>query len=183
MDGAGRNRSFVIEEAMEDRRYIVGLDFAFSFLCGFVRSSEFKTAFEVWAQAAKEGAGWLHDCSVPLLGTPRNHVLRTARDFVGQSGTVLPTVRGQSPKSVFQIGGAGAVGTGSIRGMPILQTLREAGFSIWPFDPPGWPTVVEIYPRALTGAVNKSSRDARQTYLRMKFTALSTSVRDRSSLM
>jgi len=74
---------------------------------------------------------------------------------------------------VFQIGGAGAVGTGSIRGMPILKTLREAGFSIWPFNPPGWPIVVEIYPRALTGPVNKSSRDARRTNLRTNFAKLS----------
>ena len=74
---------------------------------------------------------------------------------------------------MFQIGGAGAVGTGSIRGMPILKTLREAGFSIWPFDPPGWPKVVEIYPRALTGPVNKSSRDERKKYLRAQFPELS----------
>jgi len=65
------------------------------------------------------------------------------------------------------------VGTGSIRGMPILKTLREAGFSIWPFDPPGWPKVVEIYPRALTGPVNKSSRDERKKYLRAQFPELS----------
>ena len=45
-------------------------------------------------------------------------------------------VRGIAPKSVFQIGGAGSVGTASLRGMPVLQRLREAGFAVWPFDRP-----------------------------------------------
>jgi hypothetical protein len=59
-------------------------------------------------------------------------------------------------KSVFQIGGAGAVGTGSVRGMSHLRTLSDAGFDIWPFGPAGWPRVLEIHPRVLTGPVNKS---------------------------
>ena len=42
---------------------------------------------------------------------------------------MLTSVR---PKSTFQIGGAGAVGTGSLRGMPHLLTLREAGCAVWP---------------------------------------------------
>jgi hypothetical protein len=50
---------------------------------------------------------------------------------------------------VFQIGGAGAVGTDSVRGTPHLLTLAKAGFSIWPFDPPHHLMVIEIYPRAL----------------------------------
>jgi predicted nuclease with RNAse H fold len=73
--------------------------------------------------------------------------------------------RGLLPKSVFQIGGWGAVGTGSIRGMPLLLRLREAGAAIWPFDPPGWPLVLEIYPRLLTGPVVKSRPAARQAYV------------------
>ncbi len=173
----GRSREeiarLLIEEAMKDRRFVVGLDFAFSFPLWFCETLGVKTAFDVWAHVATDGEGWLHSCSIP---------------FWGRSGTTCPT-EGQRfrkteldcaahgsrirPKSVFQIGGAGAVGTGSIRGMPILKILHEAGFSIWPFHRPGLPTVVEIYPRALTGPVNKSSRDARRTYLRAKFPELS----------
>lgn len=69
------------------------------------------------------------------------------------------------PKSAFQIAGAGAVGTGSLRGMPYLAKLREEGFSIWPFDAPCGAVVVEIYPRLLTGPVVKSSAEARRAYL------------------
>jgi hypothetical protein len=63
-------------------------------------------------------------------------------------------------KSIFQIGGAGAVGTGSVRGMPHLLTLAKNGFGIWPFSE-GWPRVVEIYPRALTGPLNKGHERTR----------------------
>ena len=77
----------------------------------------------------------------------------------------MPAVGGISPKSCFQIGGAGAVGTGTIRGMPWLRRLRAAGIAVWPFDPPSLPVVLEIYPRALTGVVNKSSAEARRLHL------------------
>ena len=80
-------------------------------------------------------------------------------------------VAGIAPKSVFQIGGAGAVGTASLRGIPYLLKLREAGFAVWPFDAPALersPMVVEIYTRLMTGAVNKSSEVARTAYLAKK---------------
>ena len=76
---------------------------------------------------------------------------------------------GSQPKSVFQIGGGGAVGTGSIRGMPHLLTLHEAGFSVFPFDAPALPLILEIYPRILTGPVVKTDRDHRLAYLKDGF--------------
>lgn len=82
-------------------------------------------------------------------------------DDLRRTDREAPAIGGIRPKSVFQIGGAGAVGTGSLRGMPILKRLRDAGFAVWPFDAPRWPCVVEIYPRLLTGAVNKGSAGAR----------------------
>ncbi len=86
-------------------------------------------------------------------------------------------VKGITPKSVFQIGGSGSVGTASLRGMPVLLRLREAGFRIWPFDRPGsaevgasgaQPLVVEMYSRLNTGAVRKSNAAARRVYLDRK---------------
>jgi hypothetical protein len=77
----------------------------------------------------------------------------------------VPSIGGIRPKSVFQIGGAGAVGTGSLRGMPFLKQLRDNGFTIWPFDDARLPTVIEIYPRALTGPVNKGNTTDRAAYL------------------
>ena len=74
------------------------------------------------------------------------------------------------PKSVFQIGGAGAVGTGSLHGMRHLARLAEVGFAIWPFDQPDWPLVVEIYPRLFTpkGLV-KSRHLKRRAHLTQAF--------------
>ena len=83
----------------------------------------------------------------------------------------IAKIAGIAPKSVFQIGGAGAVGTASLRGMPGLIVLREAGFRIWPYDEPDVeraPLVVEIYTRLMTGAVTKSSEVARTAYLAKK---------------
>jgi hypothetical protein len=61
---------------------------------------------------------------------------------------------------VFQVGGAGSVGTGSIRGMPMLLRLQDAGWAVWPFEAPAAHTLVEIWPRHFTGPVVK--RDARR---------------------
>jgi len=73
---------------------------------------------------------------------------------------------GRRPKSTFQIGGAGAVGTASLRGMPYLRRLRADGIAIWPFDPAGsGPALAEVYPRWWTGPVVKSSGPARQRHL------------------
>jgi hypothetical protein len=81
-------------------------------------------------------------------------------------------VKGIAPKSPFQIGGAGAVGTGTVRGIPKLARLQEAGFRVWPFDVPafqdGLPLLLEIYPRLLTGEVKKGNADERAGYLDRK---------------
>jgi hypothetical protein len=45
--------------------------------------------------------------------------------------------------------GNGQVGPGSVRGMPLLLQLRDAGFAIWPFDAVSDRTAFEIYPTAL----------------------------------
>jgi hypothetical protein len=35
--------------------------------------------------------------------------------------------------------------------MRVLHELAEAGFTIWPFEPAGDATIIEIYPRLFTG--------------------------------
>ena len=119
---------------------------------------------ELWKLVADEGEDWLRKCESPFWGK------------VGKKRPNLPEhfrvteqrasqVKGAIPKSVFQIGGGGAVGKGSIRGIPHLTTLQEKGFSIWPFREAQIPLVIEIYPRLLTGAVNKTKFDEREAYL------------------
>ncbi len=91
----------------------------------------------------------------------------------------MAAVGGIRPKSSFQIGGAGSVGTGSLRGFPALARLQDAGYAIWPFDAPArTPVAVEIWPRALTGPVVKSSATARAAYLDHHLPELPTPWRD-----
>jgi hypothetical protein len=138
---------------------VVGLDFAFSFPAWWLRELGCNSATELWQRAAAEGERWLKECREPFWGRP-------GRPRPRHHEGMRQTDKQLNCKSPFQIGGAGAVGTGSIRGMPILARLSEAGFHIWPFQPAGLPLVLEIYPRFFTGAVNKSSQTARETYLR-----------------
>ena len=154
---SGRGRAaiadFLIDEASRTPELVVGLDFAFSLPSWFLESRGLPDGPALWHLVASEGETWLAGCEPPFWGRPGRRrpdlledLRRTDRD--------APAIGGIRPKSVFQIGGAGAVGTGSLRGMPVLERLRDAGFSVWPFDAPRWPCVIEIYPRLLTGPVS-----------------------------
>jgi hypothetical protein len=163
----GRSRSELIAHlvglAEDDHRLVAGLDFAFSFPQAYCAERRWKTGREVWAAIDLEGEALLGRCEAPFWG--RTGKRRPSHPAAYRRSEL--SVHGA--KSVFQIGGAGAVGTGSLRGMPHLLELVEAGFSVWPFDDPKLPVVVEIYPRALTGPVNKSSMESRRSYLREHF--------------
>jgi hypothetical protein len=154
----------LLELAAEEPRLIVGFDFAFSLPAWFLIERGLADAPALWKLAAAEAEGWLASGEPPFWGRPGSRRPELAAHF-RQTELLAPAVGGIRPKSPFQVGGAGAVGTGSLRGMAVLRRLRQAGFSIWPFDPFGWPLVVEIYPRLLTGAVSKKRLEARRTYL------------------
>ncbi|MBL8858300.1 MAG: hypothetical protein JNL28_07355 [Planctomycetes bacterium] len=153
--------------AERDPSLVVGLDFAFAFPLWFTEHLGAESARELWEIVARKAEMWLARCPSPFWGKPyvrcpprardRNPLRRTEEEHV--------PVGGQGPKSVFQIGGAGTVGTGSLRGMPYLRELQDAGFAIWPFDAPRLPMVVELYPRYLTGKVHKASLIARALYI------------------
>lgn len=164
----GRTRHETIDHliALASRHplLVVGLDFAFSMPAWFLQHHALSGAPALWELAAADGERWLSECRPPFWGRPG-----TTRPFLQshfrRSEVACEPVAGIRPKSVFQIGGAGAVGTGSIRGMPYLGALCEAGFSVWPFHPPSFPLVVEIYPRLLTGAVVKRRATDRRRVL------------------
>ncbi|HEY3841764.1 MAG TPA: hypothetical protein VGL48_00820 [Acidimicrobiales bacterium] len=164
----GRDRTEVIDHLIAGRDQFpdgltVGLDFAFSFPAWFLRERACSEVGALWHIVAVEGEQWLADCLPPFWGRPGRSRPDLAVPF--RRCELTATAGGIAAKSAFQIGGAGAVGTGSIRGMPHLPRLREAGFGIWPFDPPSLWTVVEIYPRLLTGAVHKRNAEHRTRYL------------------
>ncbi len=156
----------LLAEAANNPSLVVGLDFAFSFPAWWVRAQGCANVFALWALAASEGERWLSDGRPPFWGRPGQPrpADHHAPDWHGFRRTDrLPAIAAKSP---FQIGGAGAVGTGSIRGMPMLARLQRAGFHIWPFQLPVLPLVLEIYPRFFTGPVIKTNPAARAQYLR-----------------
>ncbi len=173
---SGRDRSdlvqHLIDAASTEPDFVVGLDFAFSFPRWFAEQRRAASIKELWDLVAERGEAWLASCREPFWGKPGRrkpnlpeHFRRTEWEVFGATDS--------KPKSVFQIGGGGAVGTGSIRGMPHLAKLRAAGFSIWPFDEVRTPLVIEIYPRLFfTRSVTKSDFDERHAYLKQGFPEL-----------
>lgn len=142
--------------ALADPALVVGLDFGFSLPLWFLDRCGYEAGRDV-SEAVAEG--WLRDCPAPFWG-------RYGRRRGPEPQHRLTELEvAPNAKSVFQVGGAGAVGTGSLRGFPVLRRLRAEGFSIWPFDPPRPPVALEIFPRLLTGPVIKSRPAARAAYL------------------
>ena len=197
---AGRTRDelvdWLIEMAQETPGMVVSLDCCFSFPAWFLREHGCATVFEFWRKVADgQGERWLaRECEeikrdVRFWGKPHKRPdefcgenLHRSMRLTDMDNKITPKmlagdperaakVKGITPKSPFQIGGSGSVGTGSLRAMPFLLKLHEAGFRVWPFESAKLaiarpkPLLVEMYTRLMTGAVAKSNRTARQDYL------------------
>jgi len=197
---AGRTREELVEwliaMARETPRMVVSLDCCFSFPGWFLAEHRCSTVFEFWKKVAEgQGERWLaRECEeverdVRFWGAPHKrpeefcgvnlHRMLRLTDvdnkvtpkLVGEDPARAAKVHGITPKSPFQIGGSGSVGTGSLRAMPFLLRMWEAGFRVWPFESAGLrdtrpkPLLVEMYTRLLTGAVKKSNAEARKVYL------------------
>ncbi|MBS1821574.1 MAG: hypothetical protein JST61_06315 [Acidobacteria bacterium] len=197
---AGRTRAeladWLIELGRETPCMVVSLDCCFSFPAWFLHEHGCATVFEFWHKVADgQGERWLaRECDevardVRFWGAPHKRPaefcgenLHRSMRLTDMDNKITPKmlegdperaakVRGITPKSPFQIGGSGSVGTGSLRAMPFLLKLREAGFRVWPFEPAKLkvskpqPLLVEMYTRLMTGAVKKSNAEARKSYI------------------
>jgi len=146
---------------------IAGLDFGFSMPGWYLRQRGFPRAHDCWRWLAEGDCAdeLLRMCEDPLWGR-KGHRRPELEDHFRVTEQALRR-HSIGPKSVFQIAGAGAVGTGSIRGMRELHRLGEEDFAVWPFDDPRMPLVMEIYPRTFyTRRVIKRSADDRGAYVR-----------------
>jgi hypothetical protein len=139
----------LIEQGRNDLNVIVGIDFAFSMPGWFVESRGAKNGPEFWENVATEGETWLGDCPWPFWG---KHEAKRPKDveLFRSTEKLVRDRHGVQAFSTFQMIGRGNVSTGSIRGMPLLRQLRTAGWRVWPFDQPGFPMVIEIFPTLLT---------------------------------
>ena len=200
---AGRTREELMEWlvalARETPRMVVGIDCCFSFPAWFLKEHRCATVFDFWRHvAAGHGERWLareceevkrderfwgkpHKRPAQFCGEGLQRSMRWtdmdnkfAPQLLARDPERAAKVKGITPKSPFQIGGSGSVGTGSLRAMPFLLKLREAGFRVWPYEDAvlgakrPQPLLVEMYTRLLTGAVAKSNPAARKAYLAAK---------------
>jgi hypothetical protein len=158
--------SRVTQHVAAGRSLVIGLDFAFGYPAAFAARHGLDAIEQLWALAELEGARWLR-CEVPPFWGRAGCRADRAIGWGGPRVTDAEiTSRGLGrPKSPYQVTGGGAVGSSTIRGMPVLRALREHGAAIWPFDAPGLVTVLELYPRVATGAVIKRDASARATWL------------------
>lgn len=200
---SGRTReelfAWLVEMARETPRMVVGIDCCFSFPAWFLAEHGCATVFDFWQRVAEgQGERWLTREAVDVArdvrfwGAPHKRPeefcgagLARSMRTTDMDNKITPKmlegdperaakVKGITPKSPFQIGGSGSVGTGSLRAMPFLLRMREAGFRVWPYEgsllgakKPA-PLLVEMYTRLLTGAVKKSNPEARRAYLSAK---------------
>lgn len=177
----GRERGEVVDHVVplsrEADRCVVGLDFAFGFPAWYAAQRGWTSGREAWDAMRDEAGELLARCEPPFWGRPGTRAQTLGRPFRATELAV-----GIRPKSIFQIGGAGAVGTGSLRGMEHLARLADAGFAVWPFDDPAWPLAVEIYPRLFTppGLV-KGHHRARRDHLEQRFPDQPPLLRERAA--
>jgi hypothetical protein len=180
----GRSRDEIadhlIELAQGDSELVVGLDFAFSLPAWFLDERRLTAASELWALASEDAERWLRGCEPPFWGRPGRQRPRMPAEY-RLTDRAVPSMNGILPKSVFQVGGPGAVGTGSLRGMPFLHRLKNAGFTIWPFDDRSGPTIIEIYPRVLTGSIVKSNGEARASRIRERYPTITDETATKAS--
>jgi hypothetical protein len=190
---------WLIALARETPRMVVSIDCCFSFPGWFLDEHGCADMFAFWRKAnsglaeqwlAREQDAISHDerfwgaphkRPAQFCGPGYRRMFRFA-DYDNKIAQALPggdaaraaKMRGITPKSPFQIGGSGSVGTGSLRAMTMLERLHDAGFRIWPLESAAIdaksprPLVVEMYTRLMTGAVAKSNPEARRKYLSAK---------------
>ena len=164
----------------------IGFDFAFSFPHWYLQWRQLDSAGSLWHLAAREQEAWLNGQTWPFWGRPGPYKHRPGD--LGKDRWFRQTDEGRengNPKSVFQVNGGGAVGTGTIRGLPALPRLQDAGAAIWPFDDPrpSGATVIEIYPRLFYGHAVRTGnsvagRNSRRAYLERQYAHVERSWRD-----
>jgi hypothetical protein len=166
--GRGDATKLIDIARQNDEPALAGIDFGFSVPRWYLESHGMSSGPELWASMsdlqAKLGpeTQWPRALDEPFWGPliRTRPELTPGRSWFRSTEETARALTGAVPKSVFQLSGAGSVGGQSVRGMPQLQDLRNQGWRIWPFDPAGRHTIVEVFPRALWQALADPSHHA-----------------------
>jgi len=207
---AGRTREemgeWLVELAAETPRMVVSVDCCFSYPAWFLREHGCATVFEFWEKAAagyaerwlaRETEGVERDerfwgkphrrpevfCGegFPLMFRLTEWDNKVAQGLEGGDADRAAKMKGITPKSPFQIGGAGSVGTvwpfedaelgGAVaEGKATALNAKVAkGAKVREGERVvAKPLLVEMYTRLMTGAVAKSNEGARAAYLKAR---------------
>lgn len=163
-------------------RLLIGADIAFGYPAGFARALTGQAgALAVWAWLAAHieddarnrnnrfavaaamnralpglGPFWFRPAALDLPDLPQKGRARTGHGL--QDWRIVDRAC-PGAQSVWKLGGAGAVGSQSLTGLPVLWRLRAAFpgcVAVWPFEP-GWrraPVVLaEVFPSLLADEV------------------------------
>lgn len=190
-----RLQALVAETLAQGQRLLIGADFAFGYPSGFARALTGQTgALAIWdwldarltdddrnrsnrfavaatANAALPGLGpfWFNPTREALPDLPHKGNDRLGHGWPEHR---LCDARAKGAQSVWKLGGAGAVGSQSVTGLPRLNQLRRrfpGAISVWPFEDPTTPVILaEVFPSILAPRVAITRgivRDAAQVML------------------
>ena len=101
----------------------------------------------------------------PFWGCPQGQVFDGLSalkrvDYAGLGLGEKRRVERENPpaKPVWQLLGAGSVGSQALLGIPVVHRLAQAtGAAVWPFEAVGALTLAEVYPSLLAGAVRAAA--------------------------
>jgi len=171
-------------EMAAGRQVCVGFDFAFAYPAGFARAltggddplavwdwfearvqdgPKANNRFDLAAQINRGFGGggpfWFHFLNADPPGLPKRGNDRTVRWKTPRRTTERAA---KGTRECWQLGGAGAVGSQIIMGLPVLARLRRRfgpALTVWPFQPLGPPiTLIEIWPSLLAADIRAAQR-------------------------
>ncbi|RGP38732.1 molybdopterin guanine dinucleotide synthesis [Pseudotabrizicola alkalilacus] len=177
--------TLITDSLAQNHRLLLGADFAFGAPAGFVaRLTGQAAALSWWHWLAQhitdtaenlsnyrqiaaqmnsvfpgDGPFWGNNERMPTPGLPRLKPALPPGLTPHRATDLAARGPGSSPKPVWQLAGAGAVGAQVLTGLPVLHRMQQrfAGqLSVWPFEPPTTPVVLaEVYPSLLANAVRR----------------------------
>ena len=165
-------------EAAAGRRVLVGFDFPMGYPAGFAArltgqarasavwewlaaritdgadnaNNRFAVAAEVNNRLGGAGPFWGRPSALKIPDPPFTKAVDYAALSLSEFRSVERLAKGA--KSVWQLMGAGSVGSQSLMGLPMVHRLAQDGAAVWPFDHTAARVVVaEVYPSLLARAV------------------------------
>ncbi|MDO9638936.1 MAG: molybdopterin guanine dinucleotide synthesis [Pseudotabrizicola sp.] len=177
--------ALIADSLAQNHRLLLGADFAFGAPEGFVArltgqpdalswwgwladrvtdtpgnvSNYRQIAAQMNSAFAGDGPFWGNGEKIPTPGLPRLKPVLPPGLATHRATDLVARGPGASPKPIWQLAGAGAVGAQVLTGVPVLERLRQrftGQVSVWPFEPPTTPIVLaEVYPSLLAAVVRR----------------------------